>query len=48
VADTDGGSIRRLGGYDIAHTVHPPAGATGAKLTINIHLADGQVDVRHG
>jgi phage shock protein PspC (stress-responsive transcriptional regulator) len=48
VADTHGGSIRRLGGYDIGYTVRPPAGAAGAKLTVNIHLADGRVDISHG
>jgi hypothetical protein len=47
VADTDGGSVYRLGGYDISHTVLPPAGTTGPNLTINVHLADGQVLVEH-
>jgi phage shock protein PspC (stress-responsive transcriptional regulator) len=47
VADTHGGSIQRVNGYDIDHTVLPPSGATGAPVTIVVHLADGQISVRH-
>jgi phage shock protein PspC (stress-responsive transcriptional regulator) len=47
VADTHGGSIYRTGGYDIQHTVAPPEGATGAAITVVVHLADGQLTVRH-
>jgi phage shock protein PspC (stress-responsive transcriptional regulator) len=47
VADTNGGSFHRTHGYDIDHTVVPPAGATGAPITITVHLADGNVSVDH-
>jgi phage shock protein PspC (stress-responsive transcriptional regulator) len=47
VAETHGGSFHRMHGYDIQKTVLPPAGATGAPLTIRVHLADGQISIRH-
>lgn len=47
VAETHGGSVYRTGGYDIQHTVTPPAGATGAAITVVVHLADGQVAIDH-
>lgn len=47
VADTHGGGIHRTHGYDIDHTVVPPTGATGAPITITVHLADGNVEVDH-
>jgi hypothetical protein len=47
VADTNGGSIYRTGGYDISHTVSPSDGASGAPVTVVVHLADGQLNVRH-
>jgi phage shock protein PspC (stress-responsive transcriptional regulator) len=47
VADTHGGSFHRVQGYDIQHTVVPPSTATGPAVTIVVHLADGQVSVRH-
>ena len=48
VAETHGGSFHRVHGYDIQKTVLPPADATGAPLTIRVHLADGQISIRHG
>lgn len=47
VAETHGGSFHRVHGYDIQHTVPAPDGATGALLTVVVHLADGQISVRH-
>jgi phage shock protein PspC (stress-responsive transcriptional regulator) len=47
VANTDGGSIHRVNGYDIEHTVLPPDGASGAPVSITVHLADGQIVVQH-
>jgi hypothetical protein len=47
VADSHGGSIHRFGGYDIEHTVRPTSVATGAPLTITVHLADGNITVEH-
>jgi phage shock protein PspC (stress-responsive transcriptional regulator)/FtsH-binding integral membrane protein len=48
VASTHGGSIHRVNGYDIEHTVRPPDTATGAPLTITVHQADGNLSVlRH-
>jgi phage shock protein PspC (stress-responsive transcriptional regulator) len=35
------------GGVGISRTVSPPAGATGSPITINVHLADGNVTVDH-
>ncbi|TAM92338.1 MAG: PspC domain-containing protein [Jatrophihabitans sp.] len=46
VASTRGGSFHRINGYDIERTVLPPDGASGAALTIVVHLADGQISVR--
>jgi len=48
VAETHGGSFHRVHGYDIQKTVLPPPDATGAPLTIRVHLADGQISIRHG
>jgi hypothetical protein len=47
VAASNAGPIHRFGGYDIEHTVRPPAGATGSPITITIHLADGNITVEH-
>ena len=47
VANTNGGSIHRVNGYDIEHTVLPPDGASGAPVSITVHLADGQIVVDH-
>jgi phage shock protein PspC (stress-responsive transcriptional regulator) len=40
--DTD-----KVNGANINHVIDPPAGATGALLTINVHLADGDVSLEH-
>jgi hypothetical protein len=40
-----GGSIHRVNGYDIEHTVRPPDTATGAPLTITVHQADGNLSI---
>jgi len=40
-----GGSIHRVNGYDIEHTIRPPDTATGAPLTITVHQADGNLSV---
>jgi hypothetical protein len=45
VATTRGGSIHRVNGYDIEHTIRPSATATGAPLTITVHQADGNLSV---
>jgi phage shock protein PspC (stress-responsive transcriptional regulator)/FtsH-binding integral membrane protein len=34
-------------GFGLSRTVGPPAGATGAPLTIDVHLADGNLTVEH-
>ncbi|MEO9110680.1 MAG: PspC domain-containing protein [Jatrophihabitantaceae bacterium] len=47
VADTNGGSIHRVRGYNIDRTVLPLAGASGPALTVNVHLADGLVEIDH-
>ncbi|MEO8888941.1 MAG: PspC domain-containing protein [Jatrophihabitantaceae bacterium] len=39
--------IHRVHGFDIQHTVVPPAGATGAPVMITVHLADGNISVDH-
>jgi hypothetical protein len=33
------------GGVGIGRTVSPPAGATGAPITVDVHLADGEISV---
>lgn len=47
VASTNGGSIHRVRGYNIDRTVLPPAGASGPAVTINVHLADGEIEIIH-
>ena len=47
VEQTQGGSFHRTNGYDIGYTVLAPAGATGCPITIDVHLADGNVNVTH-
>lgn len=41
--DNDGG--RTDGGIGVSRTVPAPAGATGAPLTISVHLADGRIEI---
>ncbi len=33
------------GGFNFNQTIDPPAGATGAPVTVQVHLADGNVDI---
>ena len=35
------------GGVGISRTVDPPAGTTGVPLTVDVHLADGNITVTH-
>ncbi|HJQ43529.1 MAG TPA: PspC domain-containing protein [Jatrophihabitantaceae bacterium] len=35
------------GGFGVNRTIPPNQGATGAPLTVNVHLADGEVAVEH-
>ena len=44
---TNGVFGHRANGYDVQQTVLPPDGAAGAPLTVVVHLADGQISVRH-
>ena len=34
-------------GYDVSRTVLPPTTASGAPVTVRVHLADGQISVEH-
>lgn len=51
VANVHFGNVRvddtdpQHGGVGLSQTIDPPAGATGAPLTVDIHLADGDVSV---
>jgi phage shock protein PspC (stress-responsive transcriptional regulator) len=46
--DVDGDNRRNgHGGVGISRTVDPPVGATGAPITIDVHLADGNITVDH-
>jgi hypothetical protein len=46
--EVDGNSEHQHGGVGLSRTVHPKPGATGAPITVDVHLADGQVAVeRH-
>lgn len=42
----EGGSGNR--GISVRRTVLPPAGATGTPITVDVHLADGQIAVQRG
>jgi phage shock protein PspC (stress-responsive transcriptional regulator) len=47
--EADGTELRgRDGGVGIDKTISPPATAKGAPITVNVHLADGNVTVDHG
>ena len=35
------------GGVNYNRTIDPPTGATGAPLTVVVHVADGRIDVQH-
>ncbi|PZS31194.1 MAG: hypothetical protein DLM58_12175 [Pseudonocardiales bacterium] len=36
------------GGFNYNRTIRPPAPATGPALTIDVHVADGQISIDHG
>ena len=38
---------QRSGGINLQETIQPPAGATGAQLTVDVHLAAGLISVEH-
>jgi phage shock protein PspC (stress-responsive transcriptional regulator) len=38
---------REAGGFGVNRTIFPSTGATGALLTVNVHLADGEIAVLH-
>lgn len=41
-----GGGFRHThGGFNYNRTIDPPAGATGPPITVDVHLADGNIDV---
>jgi hypothetical protein len=42
----DGDGHHNSGGYNLQHVILPPAGATGPHLQVNIHLTDGQINIR--
>lgn len=42
----DGDNPTRAG-VGLSRIVDPPAGATGAPITVNVHLADGDIEVDH-
>jgi phage shock protein PspC (stress-responsive transcriptional regulator) len=43
--EVDGGDGNRHDGFGISRTVSPPAAAKGTPITIDVHLADGNVTV---
>jgi phage shock protein PspC (stress-responsive transcriptional regulator) len=45
--DVDGRDNVGHGGVGLSRTVDPPAGATGAPITVDIHVADGNIAVFH-
>jgi hypothetical protein len=47
VDGADFGGHHNHGGVGLSRTVDPPAGATGAPVTVIVHLADGNITVNH-
>jgi phage shock protein PspC (stress-responsive transcriptional regulator) len=45
--DVDSHNRSGHGGVGLSRTVDPPAGATGAPITVNVHVADGNITVVH-
>jgi phage shock protein PspC (stress-responsive transcriptional regulator) len=45
--DKDQGSDGQAHGVGVGRTVDPPAGASGAPITVDVHLADGNITVLH-
>ncbi len=41
----NGGAGTHSGGFNFNRTIDPPAGATGAPMTVTVRLADGNVDI---
>jgi hypothetical protein len=33
------------GGFNYNRTIDPPSGATGQPITVDVHVADGNIDV---
>jgi phage shock protein PspC (stress-responsive transcriptional regulator) len=46
-SDYNGDSGMRAGGFNVNRTILPPPGATGAPLTVTVHLTDGNISVEH-
>ena len=42
---TNGG--QDSGGINLQETIEPPAGASGAQLTVDVHLAAGLISLEH-
>ena len=40
-------ALGTAGGVGVRRELNPPAGATGEPIVVDVHLADGNVDVRH-
>jgi hypothetical protein len=45
--EVDGRASGRHSGIGISRVVSPPAGATGTPITVDVHLADGNLTVDH-
>jgi phage shock protein PspC (stress-responsive transcriptional regulator)/FtsH-binding integral membrane protein len=45
IVESSGFHDHRSGGFNIDRTILPPSGATGEAVTVNVHLADGNVSV---
>jgi phage shock protein PspC (stress-responsive transcriptional regulator)/FtsH-binding integral membrane protein len=45
--EIDGNQEDAHGGVGLTRTVDPPRNATGTPITVNVHLADGQIAVEH-
>ena len=41
----DGYDSRTRGGFNYNRTIDPPAGASGQPITVDVHLADGNIDI---
>ncbi|MGI8760960.1 MAG: PspC domain-containing protein [Jatrophihabitantaceae bacterium] len=46
-SDYDAEAGRSSGGVDLSRVISPPAGATGAPLSVDVHLSDGTIAVDH-
>jgi hypothetical protein len=43
VIEVDGTLIDDQNGVGLSRTLLPPSGATGAPITVDVHLADGNI-----